>query len=186
MRVPTFVVNYLKKQLRPLSRTGPDEIVGPGERWRKVRAEGDLPARPFLLRWFVFPKNRWCNVYLHCFIRDDEDRALHDHPWANLSLLLAGQYIECTIPAGGVNRHELFRAGDLKFRHATDAHCIRLTSQLPTHWYDVGDWLSRTDGKWCCWSLFITGPVRRKWGFHCPGGWRSSTEFHDKGGCIND
>lgn len=37
-------------------------------------------ANPYLLRWWVIPRNRFFNVYLHKFLRDDDDRALHDHP----------------------------------------------------------------------------------------------------------
>jgi hypothetical protein len=36
---------------------------------------------PYLLRWWIIPRNRWCNVYLHKILRDDDPRALHDHPW---------------------------------------------------------------------------------------------------------
>jgi hypothetical protein len=31
-----------------------------------------------------------------------------------------------------------------------------------------------------CWSLFITGPVIRSWGFHCQQGWRHWKEFVDQ------
>ena len=41
------------------------------------------------------------------------------------------------------------------------------------------------------WSLFITGPVTREWGFHCPQGWRHWKDFtsyrevgEDGRGCI--
>ncbi|EIC64345.1 hypothetical protein [Mycobacteroides abscessus] len=40
-----------------------------------IGAEGEPP---YLLRWYVIPRNRWVNVYLHKFLRDDEDRALVD------------------------------------------------------------------------------------------------------------
>ena len=36
-------------------------------------------ADPYLHRWYVIPRNRFLNLYLHKFLRDDEDRALHDH-----------------------------------------------------------------------------------------------------------
>src|SRR5262249_32779516 len=98
------------------------------------------------------------NIYLHQFIRSDDDRALHDHPWWNVSFLINGTYVEHTIPAGGVNVRTQYRAGDLKFRRAKAAHRVELT-----------------DGP--CWSLFITGPRLRHWGFHCPAGWRHWKEF---------
>lgn len=110
-------------------------------------------ADPYLRRWWLIPRNRFFNVYLHQFCRSDDDRALHDHPWWNVSILLDGRYIEHTIDAGGVNRRVERRAGDLKFRRACSAHRIELHA-----------------GK--CWTLFITGPRLREWGFHCPQGWR--------------
>ncbi|SID67872.1 Protein of uncharacterised function (DUF550) [Mycobacteroides abscessus subsp. abscessus] len=54
-----------------------------------IGAEGEAP---YLLRWYVIPRNRWLNIYLHKFLRDDDDRALHDHPWWFVSLMLWGQY----------------------------------------------------------------------------------------------
>lgn len=50
--------------------------------------------RPYLLRWFLIPRNRWFNIYLHKFCRDDDDRALHDHPWWFVSIMLQGSYVE--------------------------------------------------------------------------------------------
>lgn len=108
---------------------------------------------PYLRRWFLIPRNRWFNIYLHHFCRSDDDRALHDHPWWNLSVLLRGQYVEHTIEPGGVNRRTTRVAGEMKLRRAKAAHRIELT-----------------DGP--CWTLFITGPRVRDWGFHCPQGWR--------------
>lgn len=113
---------------------------------------------PYLLRWYVIPRNRIFNIYLHYFARSDDDRALHDHPWWNLSILLEGTYTEHTIDQGGVNVRTVRKAGDLKFRGAKHAHRIELT-----------------DGP--CWTLFVTGPKFREWGFHCPAGWRPWQDF---------
>lgn len=53
------------------------------------------PENPYLLRWYIIPKNRFFNIYLHKFCRSDDDRALHNHPWAwNLSIIIKGSYIE--------------------------------------------------------------------------------------------
>lgn len=192
MRVPRAVLNFIKRRLMPISAQVPDEIIGPGYRWRKssgVNPDGS-PLRPFqravkglrnpfLMRWFVIPKNKWCNVYLHKFIRDDEDRALHDHPWFNVSLLLVGRYIEVT---GGdpAFLRTVYEAGELKIRLATAAHRIELVRTRRSGHKRTK--VKRTRGQ-PSWSLFITGPVTRKWGFHCPAGWRSSEEFHINGGC---
>jgi hypothetical protein len=49
---------------------------------------------PYLLRWWVIPRNRWFNIYPHHMLRDDDPRALHDHPWWNVSIVLKGGYME--------------------------------------------------------------------------------------------
>lgn len=131
------------------------------------RADGREPDfiiggkdNPYMLRWWIIPRNPVFNIYLHQFLRSDDDRALHDHPWWNVSILLDNRYVEHTIAAGGVNHKAEYLAGAIRFRRAKTAHRIELTNGL------------------CC-SLFITGPVIRHWGFHCPNGWRHWREFTD-------
>jgi hypothetical protein len=131
-------------------KTPPDFVIGGVE-------------NPYLLRWWLIPRNRWFNVYLHKIIRDDDPRALHDHPWWNVSVLLKGGYLEWRKDRPPAWR----RAGSVVFRRATCAHRLTLgASGTPA------------------WSLFITGPKTREWGFHCPRGWRHHEEFcalDDKG-----
>jgi hypothetical protein len=115
----------------------------------------------YLERWWVIPRNRFFNIYLHRFWRSDEDRALHDHPWFNLSYLLKGEYIEHRILAGGVHQAKRHVAGNIRFRSPWTAHRIEV-GNVPV------------------WSLFITGPVIREWGFHCAAGWRGWKMFVDQ------
>lgn len=135
------------------TRRAPDFVIGGHE-------------RPYLLRWWLLPRNPVFNVYLHCFLRSDDDRALHDHPWLfNCSMLLQGRYREHT-PAGAFERH----AGDWKFRWGGAPHRVEL--------------LTSDDQLAACWTLFITGPRVREWGFYCPKGfvhWKAFTASTDKG-----
>ena len=101
-----------------------------------------------LRRWWIIPRNEWGNVYLHEVLKSDDDRALHDHPWANTSIILFGEYIDVT-PDGEFQR----KAGDVIHRKAADSH--RLV--VPEGGRAI--------------SLFTTGPWERDWGFHCPKGW---------------
>jgi hypothetical protein len=118
--------------------------------------------RPYLRRWFVIPRNRFFNIYLHQFLRSDDDRAHHDHPWVNVSILLRGAYVEHTIAAGGIHRRTLRTAGSWCIRGARRAHRIELQQDV---FAETAEFLS-------CWTLFITGPRCREWGFHCPDtGW---------------
>lgn len=110
----------------------------------------------YLRRWWIVPRNQGCNVYLHEILHSDDDRALHDHPWDNTSYLIDGSYTEVT-PAGEFER----APGSIVNRLATDSH--RLV--IPEGGHAV--------------SLFMTGPIVREWGFHCPQGWRHWKEFVD-------
>jgi hypothetical protein len=126
----------------------PDITIGP-------------PDDLYLRRWWLIPHNRWFNVYLHHFLRSDDDRALHDHPWRNLSILLIGSYREHTT-SGVVKRRKPWRPWAfwrLTWRSATAAHRVELINGRPV------------------WTLFLTGPKVRTWGFHCPRGWIPWTEF---------
>jgi hypothetical protein len=133
-----------------VSRRTPDFVIGGRE-------------APYLLRWFVIPRNRFFNIYLHRFLRSDNDRALHDHPWANCSYLLRGEYTEHTETGT-----EVLRAGAVRVRWSgTLAHRVELHN---------GE----------CWTLFVTGPRYRNWGFHCEERWVPWEEFtaRDDSGSI--
>jgi len=120
----------------------PDFVIGP-------------PAAPYLRRWWLIPRNRWFNVYLHEILQSDDDRALHCHPWVNLSIILKGAYRE-HMP-GGISR--VLSAGSAVVRRAVAAHRLEV-ARGPV------------------WTLFITGPRIREWFFHCPKGlvhWKDFT-----------
>jgi hypothetical protein len=132
--------------------------------WFAVKRAPDfIIGNDYLLRWWLIPRNRWFNVYLHQFRRSDDDRALHDHPWWNVSIVLSGCYDEVT-PTGTRRRG----AGSIVFRNATARHRL----ELPI----IGGGITYT------WTLFITGPRVREWGFWCPQGfihWRDFTSPTD-------
>ncbi|MDP3327165.1 hypothetical protein [Parvibaculum sp.] len=142
--------------------------------WAKGREPGLIigdPSDPYMHRIFVVPKNRVFNIFVHRIMRDDDDRALHDHPWWSVSWIFRNHYFDIVpkfpdsfricghgrlIP---VRREEW----SMTFRRATDLHRIVLPGP----------------GKTEAWSLFITGPEIRDWGFLCPQGWRSSKVFSE-------
>lgn len=181
MKLPRLAA-YLARHLltRVAAVRPPDFIVGAGN-----------PEGPYLNRWFLTPWRPWQralgeraranptwwnrtaerlarllpNVYLHEFLRDDDDRALHDHPSWGASLLLVGSYVEHTIAAGGVHHRNLYRAGDFRFMPRTHAHRIELRRTADGHALP-------------CFTLFAFGPAVREWGFHCPErGWVHWRQF---------
>lgn len=128
---------------------------------------------PYLRRWWVIPRNRFFNIYLHQILRDDDDRALHDHPWWNMSLILRGLYKE-HLP-GGI--WKLRRAWRPVFRKATASHRLELVKNR-WRWVGVGK-RRRLELQPIVpvWSIFITGPKVREWGFWCPKGWKHWKDF---------
>lgn len=121
---------------------------------------------PYLLRWYIKRadadlKGVDGNVFLHCFLRSDYDRALHNHPWDSCSIILDGEYLEYV--ENHISWHR--RPGDIIMRAAKHAHRVELIDGKP------------------CWSLFITGPKYREWGFLTgPNGWVHWAEFEkDRG-----
>src|SRR4051812_45864776 len=79
---------------------------------------------PYLLRWYPVPRNHLCNLYLHKFLRSDDDKALHNHPWWFASIILRGSYIEHR-PTGRRTR----RAGSIGFRPASTRHRVELFTE---------------------------------------------------------
>lgn len=141
-----FLARLIKGLIDRNLKRPPDFIIGGAE-------------QPYMLRWFLIPRNRFFNIYHHRILRSDDDRALHDHPWWSLSIVLDGQMLE-ELP-GGVRRQ--LREGDIVLRRAASAHRLELR-----------------DHGWCH-TLFITGPRIREWGFHCPQGWKHWKDFTAKG-----
>ena len=131
----------------------------------------------YLRRWYLIPRNPFFNVYLHHFLSSDDDRALHDHPWWFVSVILRGSYIEVSENTEGKMtalvrtsitgiRSELVRTSVtdiwttfwrrwIAFRPATYRHRVVLSSTS-----DERDEVP-------CWTLIVTGRRSRTWGFWC-------------------
>lgn len=125
----------------------------------------------YLDRWHLIPNNRWINIYLHKFMRSDDDRALHDHPWWSVSFLLKGSVTELYYKTDELSLPAPWRKVMLKdnirrfipvYRRADHTHRIVLEEGT------------------VAWTLFITGSKSRDWGFHCPKGWKHHKEFTKK------
>lgn len=170
------LARLIYRRLKPRLSTPPDVVIGGTE-------------HPYLLRWYITPWSRYYrsisfdnltrwqrfvrslpNVYLHWFLRSDDPRALHDHPWNWGSFLLEGEYSElCFMGQGGdrystVYTRQRIQAGSLRFSGGAKAHRIELTP-YPMVEGQVGA------REMPCVTLFMTGHLYRIWGFHCPKGW---------------
>lgn len=130
-----------------LKKREPDFVIGPKD-------------DPYMRRWYVIPRNKWFNIYLHNMKKSDYDRALHDHPWWNVSVVMRGGYWEYMPEPLCRSLHfkKWRKAGAIVVRKATALHRLELPE----------------DGE--AWSLFITGRTVRVWGFMRPNGWRPYTD----------
>lgn len=130
----------------------PDLIIGPLD-------------DPYILRWVLLRFRGW-QLALHKIVRSDDDRALHDHVGDNWSLILRGSYLD-------VRAHEWEHYPDhddgapyklvrwFEYRRAETPHRLVLRDDKPV------------------WTLWLRGPMRRDWGFHCPKGWRHWRDYCD-------
>jgi len=150
-----IINRYLPAALSWASTTSPDLVIGNKYlvRWWVAKNMTDHDT-PNLER--IQPHTRqtsWYNIYLHCVNTSDDERALHDHPWLNISVILRGSYREVY-----ADRARIRKPGDIVLRFGHTAHRLEVV-----------------DGP--VWSLFITGPKYREWGFRCVSGWRHWKQF---------
>lgn len=98
-----------------------------------------LPTCPYLKRWVA--DFGWFSIRLHRWQSSDDDRAFHDHPWWFITLVLRGSYVDVS-PRG----RDRLTAGSIRFRLAEHQHTAEV--ERPGTW-----------------TLLITGPTKRRWGF---------------------
>lgn len=118
---------------------------------RRERFDIGRPGLPdYLTRWTLLGKRYGGSrrVFLHWFHRGDEEPYFHDHPWAFVSVILWGGYYEET-PTG---RH-WYGPGSVLVRPAEWRHRVVLH-----------------EGRQA-WTLVLSGPKTRGWGFWCDSGW---------------
>ena len=140
-----------------------------------VRIPSTQSIPQYMLRWWKIKRNAYFNIYFHHVFRSDDDTALHDHPWWSFSVVLDGGYYEHRILDGGVHTKEWYGPGSILFRRSGDqAHRLQLDGQLSSNPLDTnfyGELPART--------IFITGPVLRRWGFHHTEQWVDAYDWDD-------
>ena len=114
-----------------------------------IGADGD----PYLDRLRLF-ETPWCAVFLHHIHRPDRDPHPHDHPWAFWSLVLAGDYTECTWPDKRNPGYSNVRVRPRWSLHRMNRDAAHLITRI-----------SRP-----LWTLVVTGPSAgsESWGFWVP------------------
>lgn len=138
MHLPAFLTRRLEKWARLYIDTHP---------WDKA-IYGMDGERLLIYRWDVATVFG-VRIRLHEIRGSDEDRNVHDHPWWNVSVVLATGYHEVMPPRAKDLSYQcaLRLPGDIICRGAAARH--RIVLQVPTPAI----------------SLFLHGAKSRKWGF---------------------
>jgi len=93
------------------------------------------------------------SIRLHHWIASDDQRNFHDHPWWFFTIILWGGYKD--VSPFGVDKVGI---GSMRFRKAEHQHTVKV---------NPGG----------CWSLLITGPEKRIWGFWVKGKFRKRNKY---------
>lgn len=138
--------------------------------WGKVEILTPDGKEVYLRRWYLARIPRLFSIRLHHILLPDTDRHPHDHPWPFLSIILWGGYNELWSRAHSMWRGQWscrFRCvRRFSFHRSTDLHQIQQFHNGST------------------WSLFITGPEGRVWGFETPDGWMNFRDYEQYAGIV--
>lgn len=110
-----------------------------------------LPECPYVIRWRL--EVPFGSLRVHHWLAPDDDRAFHDHPWWFATIVIRGGYTDRN-PDG----HDHLHAGSARFRPALHRHTV-----VP----DAGG----------AWTILLTGPPVRAWGFWKDGRFRKANKW---------
>jgi hypothetical protein len=115
-----------------------------------------LPDCPYVIRWRLeLPIG---SIRIHHWLGPDDDRAFHDHPWWFATLVVRGGYADHN--PDGVDR---LRAGSLRYRRAHHRHTVAPDASG-------------------AWTVMVTGPRTRAWGFWRAGKFVKANKWFGKYG----
>ncbi len=109
------------------------------------------PECPYLVRWVL--NLGLFSVRLHHWVRSDDRRHRHDHPWWFITIVLSGGYFDQTD-----SKDEWLPAGSIRLRKPLHKHIV---------YVPPGG----------CWTVLLTGPRLRNWGFYVGKKWKKSNKY---------
>ena len=172
----------------------------------KKKVIHDCGGDPYLHRWYVI-RTRGFGLFIHKFIRSDEDRALHCHPWDFIVIPIWRGYWEWHSCAMCKN-HEDAMGIETNCRHPVKTRVLPIlgAKKQPAEYRHRVELLKKTVVRPIAehphydqiaprkemagivsflkvvekpaWSIFIRFTERRDWGFWMPGGWLKWNIFH--------
>ncbi len=156
--------------MHPGNRTPPEKKIRRFQmRWREPLGRKECP---YAYRWTL---NLWLfSIRVHQWIRGDDKRFMHDHPWHFITLVVRGSYTDVSQRIVGEYKfpngptlyptefiRDKLTAGSIRFRRASHSHYVE------------------TSGAWTV--LLCSMPVRQ-WGFWVNGIHKRPLRFFGKFG----
>lgn len=123
---------------------------------------------PLMIRWILFRCEAW-GIFVHKFVKSDDARNLHDHPWPFVAWIIKGGYVEIHdhTTDGKIVHVDRF-AGSILVRPAEWRHRVVLGLGKPS------------------WSLVLVGRRSRQWGFFTEKGWCHWRRYNDQTGLCEE
>jgi hypothetical protein len=109
------------------------------------------PTCSYLRRWVL--DCGWFSLRVHHWISSDDDRYFHDHPWWYWTFCLFGGYTDVSEKG-----NQVIRPFTLHYFPAEHKHSVRV-------------------GIEGAWTLLLTGPEKRVWGFWVDGKFRKRNKY---------
>lgn len=119
----------------------------------------------YMRRFFVSPRTWAKRFFLHCILKPDDQRVLHDHPWDFTTLVLARGYTETF-----KDKIASYTDGFPIFQIVINRTRLSLPRQMRTYAAEHTHAVNPDRGP--AWTLVCASQARRTWGFHTPEGWR--------------
>jgi hypothetical protein len=192
MRAADYIKSINKEEVRAPNLTRVERVVhkvlNALFRRRDIVIEGEL----YLRRWYITPRSWPKRVFLHCILRPDEERDLHDHPWNFRTIVLKNGYDEVYYGRQHLRQrnnallerrdgkllgrasdgwlHDVVKLGErmvlLRERDYRRLTLFRTVFNRAEHAHAVKPF----DDK-ATWSLVIASQARKEWGFITENGW---------------
>lgn len=130
-------------------------------RWREPLGNKDCP---YAFRWTINLK--WFAIRVHQWIKTEDSRNMHDHPWDFYTLVVKGGYTDIsewpTVAAQQAAGYPIKIVDVTEIRRdKLSFGSIRWRPAIHKHYVEVNP-----GG---CWTVLLTGPVVRKWGYWVKG-----------------
>lgn len=136
------------------TRTPPDKKIKRFQfRWREPLGRKECP---YAYRWTL---NLWLfSLRVHQWIRSDDKRFMHDHPWHFITVVVRGSYTDVS-----ANGRDTLGVGSVRFRRATHSHYVEVDKRG-------------------AWSFLLCSMPVRHWGFWVNGSFKRPLRFFGKWG----